>query len=302
MTCQKNITEKFLYVDLLSATDKPQRLCLRHLSKDVTDNLRRRIEGDAAAAGRILQSFGISAHIHFSGHIFYLFPDTPVKLLKAVFEALELFDLVEMLEKAAKHSISKSLRSVLTLDEIEKLKNTDSRPTSFLGKAAVLIFTDDEQDGAARKIEHFFKNLNLNNAVIVVDHGTFSEFGIKKRSIDLRWGEAKKEVRWLMNSIHVEPKDPTETFSKMNQLQMKWLTLEQLEKEKQDLDEAAESKLALTNTVIDKWIKCQGWCIPHAPFIRMIYRVRFFKATIKYKLIKVLGTLCKTLASNKLVI
>ena len=65
-----------------------------------------------------------------------IFPDTPVKLLKEVFEALKLYDFAEFLEKATK---PRTLRPALPLKEIEKLSNVNNRPTKVYSKAKVLI-------------------------------------------------------------------------------------------------------------------------------------------------------------------
>ena len=65
-----------------------------------------------------------------------IFPDTPVKLLKEVFEALKLFDFAEFLEKATK---PRTLRPALPLKEIENLSNVNNRPTKVYSKAKVLI-------------------------------------------------------------------------------------------------------------------------------------------------------------------
>ena len=60
-----------------------------------------------------------------------LFPDTPVKMLKDVFEALQLYDLAEFLEKATK---PRALRPVISLKEIEKLPSANNRQKKFTPK------------------------------------------------------------------------------------------------------------------------------------------------------------------------
>ena len=67
-----------------------------------------------------------------------MFPDTPVKLLKEVFEALQLYDLIDLLEEG-KPRATRSLRPALRLQEIEKLRNPDDRPISYHSSVAVLI-------------------------------------------------------------------------------------------------------------------------------------------------------------------
>ena len=57
-------------------------------------------------------------------------------MLKEVFEALQLFDFAEFLEKATK---PRTLRPALPLKEIEKLSNVSNCPTKVYSKAEVLI-------------------------------------------------------------------------------------------------------------------------------------------------------------------
>ena len=61
------------------------------------------------------------------------FPDTPVKLLKDVFQVFQLYDLAEMLEKVK----SRALRLSLPLKEMKK--NASERPLKVYGKVEVLI-------------------------------------------------------------------------------------------------------------------------------------------------------------------
>ena len=94
-----------------------------------------------------------------------LFPDTPVKMLKDVCEALQLFDLVELLDKETK---PKTLRPALPLKEIEKLPRANNRPIKIFTKAEVLIINCSEEDGAdcgAENFGSFFKVLNTDNQV-----------------------------------------------------------------------------------------------------------------------------------------
>jgi len=70
---------------------------LKDLKEDVISELRARLAGDQVAGRHIYKSFGIKGPFHESINIFKLFPDTPVKLLKDVLEALQLYDLVELL-------------------------------------------------------------------------------------------------------------------------------------------------------------------------------------------------------------
>ena len=59
----------------------------------------------------------------------------PIKLLRDVFDELQLYDLVELLEKVK----PRTLRPVFHLKEIRKALNAANRPTKFYSKAEVLI-------------------------------------------------------------------------------------------------------------------------------------------------------------------
>ena len=143
------------------------KLCLRDLSKEVFRKLERRLENDQTAVKQICQSFGIdrSRASTFSG-ILSMFPDTPVKLLKEVFEALQLYDLIDLLEEG-KPRATRSLRPALRLQEIEKLRNPDDRPISYHSSVAVLII-DFAETCETEGIKKFFKGLNTKSEVTVV--------------------------------------------------------------------------------------------------------------------------------------
>ena len=95
-----------------------------------------------------------------------MFSDTPVKLLKEVFEALQLYDLIDLLEEG-KPRATRSLRPALRLQEIEKLRNPDDRPISYHSSVAVLIINFAETCDT-EGIEKFFKGLNTKSEVTVM--------------------------------------------------------------------------------------------------------------------------------------
>ena len=80
-------------------------------------------------------------------------------MLKDVFEALQLYDLLELLEiKSIKpHS---SLQLAYTLDEIKKLNGVADLPTTYHSCGAVLVITDDENVSSASAIKTFFTDLD----------------------------------------------------------------------------------------------------------------------------------------------
>ena len=147
------------------------KLCLGDLSEEVFRKLEIRLENDQTAVKQIFQSFGIERSL-FSfwaskfSRIFSMFPGTPVKLLKEVFEALQLYDLIDLLEEG-KPRATRSLRPALRLQEIEKLRNPGDRPISYHSSVAVLII-DFAETCDTEGIKKFFKGLNTKSEVTVM--------------------------------------------------------------------------------------------------------------------------------------
>ena len=160
-----------LYVGIHIFSGDDHKLCWKHLSREVIRRLETRLENDQTAFEQICQSFGIDSSLFFfqtsicSG-ILSVFPDTPVKLLKEVFEALQLYDLIDLLEEG-KPRATRSLRPALRLQEIEKLRNPDDRPISYHSSVAVLII-DFAETCDTEGIEKFFKGLNTKSEVTVM--------------------------------------------------------------------------------------------------------------------------------------
>ena len=156
-------------IHLFSGDD--HKLCLKDLNSELIEKLEGRLKNDRTAFKQICRSFGIDRSLFlslankFSG-ILIMFPDTPVKLLKEVFEALQLYDLIDLLEEG-KPRATRSLRPVLPLQEIEKLRNPDDRPISYHSSVAVLII-DFAETCDTEGIEKFFKALNTKSEVTVM--------------------------------------------------------------------------------------------------------------------------------------
>ena len=132
------------------------------MNERVISEIKERLKRDPAAFKRVIQSFGIPkkpSRLSSFSTIVRLFPDTPVTMLKDVFEALQLYDLLELLEiKSIKpHS---SLQLAYTLDEIKKLNGVADLPTTYHSCGAVLIITDDENVSTASAIKTFFTDLD----------------------------------------------------------------------------------------------------------------------------------------------
>ena len=156
-------------IHLFSGDD--HKLCLKDLNSELIGKLEGRLKNDQTAFQQICRSFGIDRSLFLSRErilsgILSMFPDTPVKLLKEVFEALQLYDLIDLLEEG-KPRATRSLRPALRLQEIEKLRNPDDRPISYHSSVAVLII-DCAETCDTEGIEKFFKGLNTKSEVTVM--------------------------------------------------------------------------------------------------------------------------------------
>ena len=163
------MNSSYVGIHLLSGED--HKLCWKDLSSEVIRKLDVRLKNDQTAFKQIHQSFGIDRPwlSYWKGafsEILSLFPDTPVKLLKEVFEALQLYDLIDLLEEV-KPRATRSLRPALRLQEIEKLRNPNDRPISYHSSVAVLII-DFVETCDTEGIKKFFKGLNTKSEVTVM--------------------------------------------------------------------------------------------------------------------------------------
>ena len=183
----------------LSPTDSSFNLCLKDLSKAVTAEISFRLQTDHTALEQFCQSFGLDRKkLHFSmrgesrQEIIELFPDTPVTLLRDVFRKLELYDLVELLEK-----VRPSTLRALPTKEMDKVLNANNkRPTKFFSKAEVLII--DYFDFAAvekaniQRLGSFFKDLNSKSQVAEIT----AEVTFKQRFEDINKLRERSAMEW----------------------------------------------------------------------------------------------------------
>ena len=162
-----------MFVIFLAESSK---LCLKDLSDDVTRECIKRLQADEAALEKFYQFFGLKLGDRYPlkgrfplHEIKTLFPDTTINVLKECFEVLQLYDLVEILEKVR----PRSLRPAVSPEQIEKLRRADDRPTKYHSDVAVLV-VDFTVEGEiletedARKIETCFKDLNSRNEVAII--------------------------------------------------------------------------------------------------------------------------------------
>lgn len=151
--------------------DPTDKICLKDISQTVVMEMVNSISVDPDTKKQFCQSFGLDPKsLHHSEVLWYireLFPDTPIKVLKDVLEALQLFDLVDLLEEALKQ---RALRPALPLKEIEKLPNARNRPTTLYSKVSVLIVdvNTSHLGDDTKKIESFFKFLDSRNEVTTI--------------------------------------------------------------------------------------------------------------------------------------
>ena len=141
---------------------------MANVDRVVISEIQSRLNSDHDALKRVLQSFGITKRASRSRNyssIFRLFPDTPVTMLKDVFEALQLSDLLELLEMKWAIKPLSSLQLAYTLDEIKKLNEVADLPTTYHSCGAVLIITDDAIVSSASAIKTFFTDLDSKSDV-----------------------------------------------------------------------------------------------------------------------------------------
>ena len=148
---------------------------------ELTEELTSKLNRNKDVLNRFYRSFGLDPDLLHDEldrrSIGTIFPDTPVKLLKEVFEALKLYDFAEFLEKATK---PRTLRPALPLKEIEKLSILSNRPTKVYSKAKVLIVDvcevcETSADNDVETAGSFFKAQNSRNEVTTLKTDSFKE-------------------------------------------------------------------------------------------------------------------------------
>ena len=171
------------------------------MNEKVISEIKGRLKRDRDAFKRVLQSFGITKNTlplrNFSS-IFQLFPDTPVTMLKDVFEALQLYDLLELLEIKSAIKPHSSLQLANTLDEIKKLNGVADLPTTYHSCGAVLIITDDENVSSASAIKTLFTDLDNKSDVteiLIQDIPTLRHLNEEINAMILEIGNLLQEER-----------------------------------------------------------------------------------------------------------
>ena len=173
---------------------------------ELTEELTSKLNRNKDVLNRFYRSFGLDPDLLHDEldrrNIGKIFPDTPVKLLKEVFEALKLYDFAEFLEKATK---PRTLRPALPLKEIEKLSDASNRPTKVYSKAKVLIVDvceacETSADNDVEKAGSFFKAQNSRNEVTTLKTDSFKELladldDLARRKSEERQDDSRVQIR-----------------------------------------------------------------------------------------------------------
>ena len=231
-------------------------------------------ESDPISLEWLHHSFGL----HYPGQlgrVFKLFPHTPVKLLKDVCEALQLHDVVELLEKER----PRILRPAFPMKEIEKLSHGRKRPTTFYSKVAALIVDDGTSPtvNVAKRIGSFFEALNSQNAAITITAGPLIglleelpqlEYRVKEMRVDENIEKEKElQVRARMQTADPTALDKSRLETQLEELrerkEQRTKEKANIEKEinqkKDELSQEREKFQRALSSVIDQWVHKEGW-------------------------------------------
>ena len=232
-----------------------------------------KLSTDRVGLERVFRFFGLkvdcrpSRHVSCMRQIAHSFPNTPVDLMRQCFEALQMYDLVDLLEKAVKTS---SLRPVLSLGEVETLR-TGNLPTKSHNNVVVLVVNDSADKDLNQKIEGFFKELNSQNDVTVIGSSRSEEKlkemrDLKRNQMD--WKRKQMHVKQLREMLEIGKNHWLLTAKKRkldDELFKTKFEISRLEKEiamnkplvEELLKENEETKTIITSTM-DNWIQNQG--------------------------------------------
>ena len=224
-----------------------------------------KLSADTIGLERVFRFFGLkvdfrpSDHVSCMSQIAHSFPNTPVDLMRQCFEALQMYDLVDLLEKAVKTS---SLRPVLSLGEVETLR-TGNLPTKSHNNVVVLVVNESADKDLNQKIEGFFKELNSQNDVTVIG-SSFSEEKLKElRDLKRKQTDLKRK-RMHLDWRQMNWKEKGKNYGLFKTYGTEF-EIAQLEKEiamnkplvEEQLKENEETKTIITSTM-DNWIQNQG--------------------------------------------
>ena len=213
---------------------------MKDLSEETITELTNRLRSDEVSCNQFYYSFGLeNRHPRkMFGDICKLFPDTPIKLVIDVCRALQLHDLVELLEKAAK---PRTLRPALPLKEIAKLPSDSKRPTMFYSKVNIMFVGDAAE--TFHTIRNFFKKI-CPGSKISISKPQF-DFPFMQLLLRKRLNVEKEDILRQINTFMEEDKEEGELFaSSYDRINLKF----ELEKRKDEI----EKKLSQVNGEFQK--------------------------------------------------
>ena len=247
---------------------------MKDLPENVTKELKWQLQSDPVAEKWFYESFGLAPpnegrDPQVLEDLEILFPETPLKLLKDVFDALQLCDLVDLLEKEK----PRTLRPSLPLRDIRKKPNYSNRPTRFYSKAAVLTIgtgTLGQIQSYTQRIGSFFKEFNSRSKVTTTSVTTYSQVfkvlrewrEIKENfeSGDVGWFEErlKTELQWFKGVLKTEEAEELERYVEMGKLNKKDRKLA-FEKRINQTMEELQTESEKFKMSLGQWITRKGW-------------------------------------------
>ena len=232
-----------------------------------------KLSADKVALDRVFRFFGLKVdfrpfkRVSCMRQIAHSFPNTPVDLMRQCFEALQMYDLVDLLEKAVK---TISLRPVLSSGEVETLR-TGNLPTKSHNNVVVLVVNESADKDLNQKIEGFFKELNAHNDVTVIRSSRSEEKLKELRDLKQNQMHMNRKQMYLKRlsevvKIGTKLRSTAENRRLDRQLLEVKFEIALLEKEmamnkplvEEQLKENEETKTIITSTM-DNWIQNQGW-------------------------------------------
>ena len=163
----------------------------------MTDELARRLQNDLTALHQFCKAIGLDPEkLNPEGlqSISELFPDTPIKLLRDVFEELQLYDLVEFLAKVKPRTLLLSV----PLKEIRESLNASERATKFYHKAKVLIIEYIDEQSAVetcfKNIGSFFEALHPESQITGVTVKVFRTTDKRYRQFEVSKGKRRSKL------------------------------------------------------------------------------------------------------------
>ena len=250
---------------------------MKDLSENVTTELKWQLQSDPVAEKWFYESFGLAPPKEGRGpqvleDIEILFPETPLKLLKDVFDALQLCDLVDLLEKEK----PRTLRPSLPLRDIRKRPNYSDRPTRFYSKAEVLIIgtATGQVQSYAQRIGSFLKEFNSRSKVTTISVKTITqvctvlfewrkikgifELGLAGNTETLLKRRLQRLQKGLTAEEELEMKEKLERYVEMRKLKKKDRKLAIEKRINQMMEELQTESEKFQMSLLD-WKITKGW-------------------------------------------